>query len=238
MSAPSMMHWRGVQSILNYLQFHTDFGILFKNKPTYQTCIGYCDASYNSDPDTRRSVTGYCFLLYDSVISWKSKLQPTVALSTTEAEYMSINSAGREGVWIRKLIAEINREYFPITIHVGESVQPQKFTTTSKQKSDILASQVIFCDSTSAVSLVNNNYTSKETKHIDKTHHWAREQVELKRLEFKHIRGRDNISDVFTKNLPLTTFRKCRNKMGIVSLTTANSPIPLEGVLENVEGNR
>jgi hypothetical protein len=149
-------------------------------------------------------------------ISWKSKLQTVVALSTTTSEYMAINHAGREGVWLFRLLQELNSNFIPISIGMSEQV-PMKFDCTTQKHEDIMSAQLIHSDSTSAIALMNNNYTSKETKHIDKVHHWAREEVENKRLVFSFVRGRDNLADIFTKNLPRDAFLKNRMGLGMVS---------------------
>jgi hypothetical protein len=225
MAKPSIAHWKAAQSVLYYLNTTSDYGLWFKANPENDSLIGYCDASYNSDIDTRRSYTGYCFKFYDSLISWQSKLQPCVALSTTQSEYMAISAAGREGVWLRRLVAEIISDYIFIPMNVGAATIQLKFDTTSKNQDDILSAQIIYSDSTSAIALVKNNYTSKDTKHIDKVHHWAREQVELKRLNYQYIKTSDNISDIFTKNLDRIKFTKFRDQLGVHSITSFTSSI-------------
>ncbi|GAX74896.1 hypothetical protein CEUSTIGMA_g2342.t1 [Chlamydomonas eustigma] len=69
--------------------------------------VGYADSSYSSDPDTRKSTTGYVFLYNGGAVSWGSRLQQTVAMSTMEAEYMAAAAAAKEGLWFRKLMEEL-----------------------------------------------------------------------------------------------------------------------------------
>ncbi|KAL4099935.1 hypothetical protein PRIC1_007732 [Phytophthora ramorum] len=102
-------HWVAAKRILKYLKTTQDMGIVFngaiKGEP-----IGYADANWAGDLDTRRSTTGYVFFLNGSAISWKSKRQPTVATSSTEAEYTSLYSATQEAVWLRLLLKDMGYE--------------------------------------------------------------------------------------------------------------------------------
>lgn len=99
-----------------------------KNAKDY--VFGFCDADWASDVNDRKSCTGYVFLRSGGAISWNSKRQPTVALSTTEAEYMALSSATQESMWLKQFEDEI-------------------FGSDKTMN--------IFCDSQSAISLANNN---------------------------------------------------------------------------------
>ncbi|XP_038877926.1 secreted RxLR effector protein 161-like [Benincasa hispida] len=107
MSNPGKIHWKATKWILRYL-------IWFKNsKLVYQRSIkpnlelyGYMDADYAGDLDKRRSLTSYLFLFGPNLISWKASLQPIVALSTTEAEYMTLIEAIKEALWLKGLLKD------------------------------------------------------------------------------------------------------------------------------------
>ena len=99
-------HWCAVKWILRYLKGTTDVGLLF-DKPSFLSVCGYADADFAGDIDNRRSTTGYVFMLVGGHVSWKSTLQATVALSTTEVEYMAATEAAKEALWLKGLIKEL-----------------------------------------------------------------------------------------------------------------------------------
>jgi hypothetical protein len=127
-----------------------------------------------SNPDDRRSVTGYVFKLKGGAISWSSKRQPTIALSTNESEYMALSSATQEAVWWRGFRKE---------------VEP------TKDNSAIMMN----CDNQSAIFLVKNNSYSPRTKHIDIRHHFVREKLVNKEIDVKYVSTNDQIADILTK---------------------------------------
>ena len=104
MHDPGKGHWQTVRWILRYLQNTLDVGLEFEQDESFGQCIvGYCDSDYAGDLDKRRSTTGYLFTLAKALVSWKSTLQSTVALSKTEAEYMAIIEVVKEAIWLHEL---------------------------------------------------------------------------------------------------------------------------------------
>ncbi|XP_073120250.1 secreted RxLR effector protein 161-like [Henckelia pumila] len=108
MGKPSREHWRAVQWLLRYLKGTKKLKLKY-SKSTSNTCevTGYCDSDYAADLDKRRSISGYVFIIGGNVVSWKSNLQSVVALSTTEAEYISLTEAVKEGIWITGFVTEM-----------------------------------------------------------------------------------------------------------------------------------
>ncbi|KAJ9523474.1 hypothetical protein QJQ45_007161 [Haematococcus lacustris] len=100
MSSPTKQHWAGACNVLSYLKGTCDHGLLFGGVTGLQ---GFSDSDYAGDKDTARSTTGYLFTLNGGAISWSSRLQPTVALSTAEAEYMAASNAAKEALWPTRL---------------------------------------------------------------------------------------------------------------------------------------
>ncbi|KAH9688510.1 hypothetical protein KPL70_015142 [Citrus sinensis] len=108
MHNPGKGHWQAVKWILRHIQKTMDVGLLFERDDTLgKGVIGYVDSDYAGDLDKRRSTTGYVFTFAGGPISWKSTLQSTVALSTTEAEYMAITEAIKEAIWLQGLLENL-----------------------------------------------------------------------------------------------------------------------------------
>ncbi|KAG8480842.1 hypothetical protein CXB51_025297 [Gossypium anomalum] len=108
MANPNKEHWKAVQWILRYLRGTTNICLQFGR--TRDGVIGYVDADFAGDLDRRRSLTSYLFTIGGCAISWKATLQTTVALSTTEAEYMAITEACKEVIWLKGLFSELNED--------------------------------------------------------------------------------------------------------------------------------
>jgi ATP-binding cassette subfamily B (MDR/TAP) protein 1 len=104
-SNPGKERWRAVQWIFRYLRGTADYCLKFGR--TEKGLVGYVDSDFAGDLDRRRSLTGYVFAVGSCAVSWKAVLQPVVALSTTEAEYMAIAKACKELIWLKGLFAEL-----------------------------------------------------------------------------------------------------------------------------------
>lgn len=102
---PGIGHWTAVKRILRYLKGTTDLKLNYTKDKNYLT--GYSDSDWASDPTDRRSTTGYIFKLSGGAISWSSKKQQTIALSTAEAEYMAMSATTQEAIWLNSLHDEI-----------------------------------------------------------------------------------------------------------------------------------
>lgn len=102
---PGIPHWTAVKRVFRYLKGTINRKLVFRSSST--DLIGFCDADYARDVEQRRSMTGYIFMLSGAAISWCSKAQRTVALSTTEAELMALVSAAQEAFWLKRLENEI-----------------------------------------------------------------------------------------------------------------------------------
>jgi hypothetical protein len=106
MANPSLEHWIAVKRIFQYLQGTLQFKLCFRGLAP-QGLVRYCGVDWVSDLEDRRSTIGFVFMMGGGAISWSSKRQPTITLSTTEAEYMANTQATKEAIWMAKLMKEL-----------------------------------------------------------------------------------------------------------------------------------
>ena len=179
MSQPAREHWLGVKWVLRYIKGSLGTKLQYKRSSDFKV-VGYCDADHAACKDRRRSITGLVFTLGGSTISWKSGQQRVVALSTTEAEYMSLTEAVKEAVWMKGLLKEFGYEQ--------KSVE-------------------IFCDSQSAIALSKNNVHHERTKHIDVRYQYIRDIIANGDGDVVKIDTEKNPADIFTKIVPVNKFQ-------------------------------
>jgi hypothetical protein len=190
MAYPTSVHMEAARGVLRYLAGTHDYGLIYNKTNTSQPLLGYCDADYAGDIDTRRSTTGYAFVVNGSAISWSSRLQHTVAVSTAEAEYMAAAAAVKEALWLRKLLADLGKP----------SLEPME----------------IKCDNQSAIKLLKHPIASVRSKHIDVVYHFARERVARKEVIFSYCSTGEMIADCLTKALPPQAYVRCRDGLGVL----------------------
>ncbi|KAJ9521268.1 hypothetical protein QJQ45_023012 [Haematococcus lacustris] len=187
MQAPTAEHERAAHGVLRYLRRTAAQGLVYRGS-SREGILGYCDSDFASDRVSYRSTTGYVFVLSAAAVSWRSKLQTTVAASTTEAEYQAAADATKEALFLRKLLHELQDG--------GGGPVP------------------IRCDSQGAVALLKNPVESQRSKHIAVMHHMARERVWRGEVLFTYCPTADMVADALTKALPGQKFGKCKEGMG------------------------
>lgn len=188
-SKPSQELWRLLKRILKYIKGTLDLKLVYKSDPT-KIVVGYADANWGGNLENRKSTTSYLFKLFDCPVSWSSKAQPTVALSSTEAEYMALTASTCEGIWLKSLLIEIG---------------------AIDSKTQI----TIFEDNQSAIRVAKNPELHKRLKHVDIKYHFIREKVESDEIEIKYLDTYSQIGDIFTKPLQSVRFVKLRE--GLIS---------------------
>jgi len=179
-------HWLAAKRVLRYLRGTSDLGITYKRSK--RSLIGYVDADWANCPEDRKSYTGFVFILANGAVTWESRKQQTVALSSTEAEYMGISEASKEAIYLRRFLLELSF--------------------------NDLANTTLFCDNVGAQKLVANPVFHSRTKHIDIRHHFVREAVKHHNIELKYTPTEDMAADVLTKGLPGPKHRRCLTLLG------------------------
>ncbi|KAL4590248.1 hypothetical protein LXL04_003174 [Taraxacum kok-saghyz] len=185
MANPRKEHWKSVQWIFRYLRGTSSMCLHFGQSTT--GVLGYVDSDHGKNLDKRRSITGYVFTLNGCAISWKAQLQSTVALSSTEAEYMAITEAIKEDIWLKGLFEELD---------------------------DRLKATSVFCDNQSAIFLSKDQMFHDRTKHIDIRYHFVRYIIKKGDCVVEKIHTDFNPA-MFTKSLPIAKFKLCLDLVGI-----------------------
>lgn len=188
---PTKQHWTAVKRILRYLRSTADYGLVFTPHSSGD-CVGYSDADWGGDLDDRKSTSGYLFQIGGGAVSWRSKKQTCVALSTAEAEYVALASAAQEAMWMRQLTALL-----------GD--RPQEAVT-------------VFEDNQSAICMTKNPQFHGRSKHISIKYHFIRDQVDKGSVKLQYCPTEDMVADMLTKGLPKEQFAKLRSMAGVISL--------------------
>ncbi|KAK2380916.1 putative mitochondrial protein [Trifolium repens] len=187
---PKMSHLTQVKRILKYVNGTSDYGIMYSHGEDSRL-TGYCDADWAGSADDRKSTSGGCFFLGNNLISWFSKKQNCVALSTAEAEYIAARSSCSQLLWMKQMLSEYNVEQVVFTL---------------------------YCDNMSAINISKNPIQHSRTKHIDIRHHFIRDLVEDKVVTLEHVATDNQLADIFTKALDASKFETLRGKLGICLL--------------------
>jgi hypothetical protein len=170
---------------VRYLSGTVEHGIVYGSSSSFE---GYTDASFGNDPDTRRSTTATLFLLNGGALNWHSTLQRTVALSTTEAEYMAASAAVREALFLRNILRDLGVQVSPIPI---------------------------MADNQGCIALMSAEAIKQRSKHIDIQYHFAREHVRDGTVVFKYVSTHYMHADSLTKVVPVHKFLACKTNMGM-----------------------
>eukprot|EP00253_Pinus_taeda_P016507 PITA_16507 len=177
---------------LMYLRGTSDYGLCYQGRPGLDRALdihGFVDVDWAGDLDQRRSTSGYVFNLFGGAVSWMSKKQSVVALSTTEQEYMAATHASKEAVWLQRLCSSMGLVQEAIRIH---------------------------CDNQSAIFFAKNHAYYSRTKHIDVQYHFVRDMIEDKKVLLVKVDTLKNTAAALTKSVSSEKFSWCRETMGIL----------------------
>ena len=184
---PGRAHLDAAMRILRYLKGTKHWSLNLGG--LVADIAGYSDSDWGGDPDDRKSTGAYVFRLGDRAISWKSKKQASVALSSVKSEYMALCQATKEAVWLKGLLSDLGI--------------------------DLRSPLIIFADSQGAISLAQNPVFHPRSKHIAIQFHFTREQVKRQRITLKYISTKSMITDALTKSLPRPQHATLTTAMGV-----------------------
>ena len=139
-----------------------------------QALAAATDSDWDSDQDDRKSTFGACQFIGRYLVSWASKKQNCISLSTAEAEYVAATSACTQLLWMRQTLKEYGVTYDKVPL---------------------------LCDNESAIKIAYNPVQHSRTKHIEIHNHFIRDHVAQGDIEIAHVPTKDQLADIFTKPL-------------------------------------
>jgi hypothetical protein len=173
LSNPGSAHWEAVKHVFRYLAGTKTLELTYGSE--HHGLEGYTDAD-GATQERRCTISGYTFLIDGSAISWGSRKQELVTLSTAEAKYITMMHAAKEAIWLHRLLDEL----FP----------------------DSLTSTPLYCDNQAALTLATDNNYHVQTKHIDLHFHFIRQTAASRAITLSYCPTDDMVADILTKALP------------------------------------
>ncbi|KXJ70053.1 hypothetical protein RP20_CCG025001 [Aedes albopictus] len=189
-SCPTETHWVHLKRILRYVKGTLNLALEFRGNDREAALSAFSDADWANDVNDRRSVTGYMFKIYGSTSVWLTRKQPTVSLSSTEAEFVALCTAACEGVWLVRLLADLG-------IKIGDPV-------------------VYYEDNQSCLRVAEEPRDSRRMKHVEVKYYFIRDLIKEGRIRLEYVPTEHQQADILTKGLPATTFVKLRKLLGLM----------------------
>jgi len=186
-------HLQAVKRIFKYLQGTQNYGLWYP-RDTDLTLHAYTDADWAGSMDDRKSTSGGAFFMGSRLVSWFSKKQSSISLSTAKEEYVAAASCCTQLLWMMQIL--------------------QDFKTNCTQTISIL------CDNTSAISVSKNPVMHSKTKHIPIKYNFLLEQVLEQKVKLKYVPSKEQVVDILTKPLPREKFEYLRQKLGVVDASS------------------
>ena len=187
---PKESHLNAVKRIFRYLSGTINLGLFYPITSTFDL-VGYSDADYAGCQTDRKSTSGVCTYLGQSLVSWQSKKQTSVALSTAEGEYLAAGSCCSQILWMIQTLRDFG-------IKCGKVP--------------------IYCDNTSTINISKNPVNHSRTKHIDVRHHFLRDNAAKGKIELVFVPTEYQLADIFTKPLGEARFSTIRRELGMCSV--------------------
>ncbi|GJV54209.1 retrovirus-related pol polyprotein from transposon TNT 1-94 [Tanacetum coccineum] len=186
--APKTSHLEAVKRIFRYIKGTTHLGLWYPKGTGIETVV-YADSDHAGDYVDRKSTSGICTFVGCCLTSWFSKKQTALAISTTEAEYVSAGKACQQALWMKQALIDY----------------------------DVRLDDVpIMCDNKGAIDLSKNPVQHSRTKHIEIRHHFLRDNVQKGHISIEKVPSADNIADILTKPLKRESFNYLRLGLGMM----------------------
>lgn len=190
MQKPTSYHMQAAKRLLKYLTLNPGQGILLASTSATKL-TGYCDSDWASCSFSRRSTSGYCIMLGDSPISWKTKKRTVVARSSAEAEYRAMALASCEITWLTALLKDMGIQKLPPAL--------------------------LNCDNQAALAIAANPVLHERTKHVEIDCHFIRDKIAACEIVTHHVPSYAQIADMFTKQLSAKQHSYLMSKLGVFS---------------------
>jgi len=204
---PQEHHLGMAKRVLRYLKRTAQLALVYTKASVspegqqafcWPATAGFTDSDWAGDPIDRHSTAAFLFLCSGTAVSWKSKKQSLVALSTTEAEYVAASEASKEAVWLRRILSEIHGTFI-----------------SREDSSSATPPIMLYIDNQAAIKLIKNPRFHERTKHIEIKRHYIRETYENGEILLQHTPTTEKIADAMTKPLSTTTFWLHVHQMGL-----------------------
>jgi hypothetical protein len=187
-NSPSNEHFLGLKRILRYLKGTIDFKLVYTKENEKETLTGYADADFANDVDDRKSISGYIFKLFGNTVSWSTKKQATISLSSTEAELIAMCHAAKEGIWISNLLSEIGIECKPFLLRE---------------------------DNIPCIKIAEEPREHQRLKHLDIKYLFVRDLIKEGKMKIKYLESSDQPADMMTKPLGRVLLEKHSKFIGL-----------------------
>ena len=194
---PGISHWNAALRVVRYLYTTKDWSLTYEGKRSLDLELedapeGYVDAD-GQMADDRKAVTGWVFIIDGGAVSWSSRSQTLVSLSTAESEYVAAVDASKEGIWIRSFISQVFEPTYQI----------------------IRGPSTLHSDNQAAIAISKDHQFHARTKHIDIRYHFIRYVIEDGKIRLVYCPTEEMVADIMTKSLPSAKAKHFAIRMGL-----------------------
>lgn len=184
-------HFNHLIRVLKYLNIAKDFILTYDRSKSNVALEIYSDADWANCVETRRSISGGCGLVFGNLVSWFSRKQSSVTLSSTESELISLCEGVKEEIWLKRLLADLG-----VTV---------------------MNNCIIYEDNQSVLKLIKmSNWTSKRSKHVDMQYRFIVEKFVNRDFIFKYVMSNQQLADILTKSLTRVNFERLVKLLNLI----------------------